>query len=127
MAEASEINGSQEHNPYDDLKLKTAVCDLFYRQQCGRNYYVEELSMIHQQCELMEQIRDAISGKSVAASVCKWDRETTRDPDVTVLSQVRSVGRLERGRSPSYSFASSKGSRLTRKATASDAAGRLLE
>jgi len=68
---ANETNHPTEHTTYDDLKLKISVCDLFYRQQSSRNYYVEELSMIQQQCELMQQIRDAMSGKKTNYGGCE--------------------------------------------------------
>lgn len=127
MSALSEIDPNQS-SPFDDLKLKMSFCDLFYRQQCNRNYLIEELSMIHQQNELMDQIRTSLlANRKPIGSASEWDRETTRDPDVSILSQARSADRFQRMNSPAHSFASSKASRFTRKATASDAATLLLE
>ena len=34
---------------YDELKSRASVCDLFYKHQFSRNYYLEELTLIQEQ------------------------------------------------------------------------------
>lgn len=102
------ISENSCHNPYEDLKMRVAMCDLFYKQQCSRNYIVEELDLIRSQSELLEQIKSNLSSKRLSISICKEDREATRDVDTTNLSHTRSIGALIPVGSPTNSCVSSR-------------------
>lgn len=103
MTDTMSMGEFSQHRALDDLKMRVAMCDLFYKQQCSTNYYLEELALIQDQNELMEQIKENMSSRRMGASMCKEDRETTRDADTTQLSQVRSTGAMLTVTSPTNS------------------------
>lgn len=115
-------------NVYDDLKLRLSICDLYFRQQSSKNYYVEELTMIREQTELLQKINERVSTKTLDCETFVFDRELTQDAEITTtLTQVKSTGNLCRRISPNNSFVSNQTTVLSRGSSNGKSKSQLME